>query len=135
MLANLLETDDVKCKIGSLRILRQITVHPLIRKKTTLMGGVELLIKILSDPDRDLQLLAAESMANLARFKMARNIVRKNGGIPKLVDLLDVDQAKVCSADVGCVCVTSSIGVSTICFSFCMITTDPRWTMPASLWR
>lgn len=95
VLANLLETDDVKCKIGALRILQEITVHPQIRKKTTLMGGIELLIKILSDPDKELQLLAAESMANLAKFKKARTIVRKNGGIPKLVDLLDVDLTKV----------------------------------------
>ena len=36
VLANLLETDDIKCKIGSLRILRQITVHPQIRKKVGL---------------------------------------------------------------------------------------------------
>ncbi len=55
MLANLLETDDAKCKVGSLRILSQITVHPSIRRKTTLMGGIELLIKILSDPDKELQ--------------------------------------------------------------------------------
>lgn len=97
VLANLLETEDSKCKFGALRILCQITVHPAIRKKTTLMGGIELLIKILSDPDPDLQLLATETMANLARFRKARLIVRKNGGIPKLVDLLDVDLTKVSS--------------------------------------
>ena len=34
-------------------------------------------------------------MANLARFRKARRIVRKTGGIPKLVDLLDVDPTKV----------------------------------------
>ena len=95
MLANLLETEDHKCKYGSLRILRRVTVHPAIRKKTTLMGGIELLIKILSDPDSELQLLAAETMANLAKFRKARTIVRKNGGIPRLIDLLDIDMAKV----------------------------------------
>ena len=73
----------------------QITAHPAIRKKVTQMGGIELLIKILSDPDSDLQLLAAETMANLAKFRKARTIVRKNGGIPKLIDLLDIDLSKV----------------------------------------
>jgi len=34
-------------------------------------------------------------VANLAKFRKARRIVRKNGGIPKLVDLLDVDPSKV----------------------------------------
>ena len=34
-------------------------------------------------------------MANLAKFRKARTIVRKNGGIPKLIDLLDLDLSKV----------------------------------------
>jgi hypothetical protein len=62
------------------------------------MGGIELLIKILSDPDPDLELLAAETMANLAKFRNARTVVRKHGGIPKLIDLLDVDLSKVIKA-------------------------------------
>ncbi|XP_059095176.1 outer dynein arm-docking complex subunit 2-like isoform X1 [Tigriopus californicus] len=95
VLSNLLETDEMKCKVGALRILRRITVHPAIRKKTTLMGGIDLLIKILSDPDPKLQLLAAETMANLAKFRNARTIVRKNEGIPKLIDILDIDLAKL----------------------------------------
>ena len=37
VLANLLETDDFKCKLGSLRILVLITVHPSIRRSVTLM--------------------------------------------------------------------------------------------------
>ena len=49
------------------------------------------MIRILSDSSQELQLLAAEALANLAKFKRARRIVRKHGGIPKLVDLLDVD--------------------------------------------
>ena len=65
------------------------------RRKTTLMGGIEMLIKILSDPDPELELLAAETMANLAKFRNARTVVRKNGGIPKLIDLLDIDMTKV----------------------------------------
>lgn len=95
VLANLLETDDYKCKLGSLRILRLITVHPSIRRSVTLMGGIELMIGILSDSSQDLRLLATETLANLAKFKRARRVVRKHGGIPKLVDLLDVDISKV----------------------------------------
>ena len=52
VLANLLETEDVKCKMGSLKILKDITVHPEIRRAVTLMGGVELMIRILSDPNQ-----------------------------------------------------------------------------------
>ena len=84
VLANLLETDDTKCKIGSLTIMKEITVHPDIRKAITMMGGVELLIRILSVPNQKLQLLASESIANLAKFKRGRANVRKHQGIPKL---------------------------------------------------
>ena len=44
VLVNLLETDDVKCKIGSLKILKEIVVHPDIRKAITHMGGIELMV-------------------------------------------------------------------------------------------
>ena len=45
VLVNLLETDDVKCKIGSLKILKEIVVHPDIRKAITHMGGIELMVR------------------------------------------------------------------------------------------
>lgn len=37
-MANLLETDDVKCKIGSLKILKDIVVHPEIRDLMVYVG-------------------------------------------------------------------------------------------------
>ena len=49
------------------------------------------MIRILSDNNQQLQLLASETIYNLAKFRRARRSVRKHGGIPKLVDLLDVD--------------------------------------------
>ncbi len=39
------ETDDVKCKVGSLKILKEIVVHPDIRKAITQMGGIELMVR------------------------------------------------------------------------------------------
>ena len=44
VLVNLLETDDVKCKIGSLKIPKEIVVQPDIRKAITHMGGIELMV-------------------------------------------------------------------------------------------
>lgn len=58
-----------------------------MRKSLTDLGGVRLLIEILSDQARELQILAAECIANVARIRKARMIVRKRGGIPKLVIL------------------------------------------------
>ena len=80
-----------------------------------MMGGVELLIRILSfRSNQKLQLLASETIANLAKFKRARANVRKHQGIPKLVDLLDVDTSKVRSSqiknDTLFLCYFSAIG-------------------------
>ena len=55
----------------------------------------QLMIRILSDNNQQLQLLASETIYNLAKFRRARRSVRKHGGIPKLVDLLDVDIDRV----------------------------------------
>ena len=52
------------------------------------MGGVELCIRALEDPSHRLQLLATETLANLAKYRKARRIVRRNAGLPKLVELL-----------------------------------------------
>ena len=51
--------------------------------------------QILSDPMKQLQLIATETLANLTQFRKARNTFRRHGGIPRLVDLLDVDTSKV----------------------------------------
>ena len=55
VLVNLLETDDVKCKIGSLKILKEIVTHPDIRKAITHMGGIELMVRILADANKHLK--------------------------------------------------------------------------------
>ena len=52
-------------------------------------------VRILADSNKHLKLHAAESLAKLAKYKKGRNIVRKNTGIPRVVDLLDVDMTKV----------------------------------------
>ena len=95
ILTNLLDTEDPKCQLGSLKILKEITCHPEIRRQITLMGGIEPTIAILSDPMKQLQLIATETLANLTQFRKARNTFRRHGGIPRLVDLLDVDTTKV----------------------------------------
>lgn len=43
------------------------------------------MVKILRDPDKDLKCLAAETIANVAKFRRARRTVRQHGGIKRLV--------------------------------------------------
>uniref|UniRef100_A0A8C5HBE3 Armadillo repeat containing 4 n=1 Tax=Gouania willdenowi TaxID=441366 RepID=A0A8C5HBE3_GOUWI len=88
VLINLLDTDEVKCKIGSLKILRKICNNMQIRRIIVDMGGLQSVVKILDSPVKDLKALAAETIANVAKFRRARRTVRQHGGIKKLVKLL-----------------------------------------------
>ncbi|KAK2886201.1 outer dynein arm-docking complex subunit 2 [Channa argus] len=89
VLINLLDTDEVKCKIGSLKILRKISDNVQIRRTIVDIGGLQSIVKILESPHKDLKALAAETIANVARFRRARRAVRQYSGIKKLVKLLD----------------------------------------------
>nr|XP_022323852.1 armadillo repeat-containing protein 4-like isoform X1 [Crassostrea virginica] len=89
VLINLLDTEEVKCKIGSLKILKEISRNTQIRRAIADLGGLQTMVKILRDPDKDLKCLAAETIANVAKFRRARRTVRQHGGIRKLVGLLD----------------------------------------------
>ncbi|XP_068083879.1 armadillo repeat-containing protein gudu [Anabrus simplex] len=91
VLVNLLETNDFKCKLGSLSVLSEISQNVDVRRSLSDLGAVPLLVTILSDQSRDLQILASETIANVAKVRKARKTVRKCDGIPKLVDLLDVN--------------------------------------------
>uniref|UniRef100_A0A3P9ARW9 Outer dynein arm docking complex subunit 2 n=1 Tax=Maylandia zebra TaxID=106582 RepID=A0A3P9ARW9_9CICH len=89
VLLNLLDTDEHKCKIGSLKILRTISHNSQIRRVIVDMKGVQSIVKILDSPVKELKALAAETIANVAKFRRARRNVRLYGGINKLVSLLD----------------------------------------------
>lgn len=90
MLVNLLETNDTKCRLGALHILSDIAVNADVRKAIVDLDGIPLLINILSEPNIDLKIMAAETIAFVGRVRIARKLVRKCGGIPKLIDLLDI---------------------------------------------
>uniref|UniRef100_A0A8D0UC41 Outer dynein arm-docking complex subunit 2 n=1 Tax=Sus scrofa TaxID=9823 RepID=A0A8D0UC41_PIG len=92
VLINLLETDEVKCQIGSLKILKEISHNPQIRRNIVDLGGLPIMVNILDSPHKSLKCLAAETIANVAKFRRARQAVRRHGGITKLVALLDCGQ-------------------------------------------
>ncbi|XP_064646544.1 outer dynein arm-docking complex subunit 2-like isoform X2 [Lineus longissimus] len=89
VLINLLDTQEIKCKIGALKILREISKNSQIRRSIADLGGLQTMVRILRDPNKDLKCLAAETIANVAKFRRARRTVRQHGGIRKLVGLLD----------------------------------------------
>ncbi|NXX22472.1 ARMC4 protein, partial [Podargus strigoides] len=89
VLINLLDTEEIKCQIGSLKILKEISQNTGIRHTIADLGGLQTMVKILDSPEKDLRCLAAETIANVTRFKQARRTVRQHGGIKRLVGLLE----------------------------------------------
>uniref|UniRef100_A0AAQ5ZNW1 Armadillo repeat containing 4 n=1 Tax=Amphiprion ocellaris TaxID=80972 RepID=A0AAQ5ZNW1_AMPOC len=89
ILLNLLDTKEVRCKIGSLKILRKISHNMQISRTIVDMRGLQRMVTTLDSPNKDLKALSAETIANVARFHRARKIVRNLDGIKKLVKLLD----------------------------------------------
>ncbi|NXU55154.1 ARMC4 protein, partial [Turnix velox] len=89
VLVNLLDTEEIKCQIGSLKILKEISQSTRMRHAIADLGSLEVMVKILDSPVKELKCLAAETIANVARFKEARRTVRQHGGIKRLVGLLD----------------------------------------------
>ncbi|KAM5158112.1 outer dynein arm-docking complex subunit 2 [Mantella aurantiaca] len=89
LLINLLDTEEIKCKIGSLKILKEISHNSQIRSSIADLGGLQIMVNILDCQDKDLKCLAAETIANVAKFRRARRTVRQYGGIKRLVGLLD----------------------------------------------
>ncbi|TTA26178.1 Armadillo repeat-containing protein 4 [Bagarius yarrelli] len=86
ILINLLDTDELKCKIGSLKILKEISRNPQIRRSIADLGGLQTMVSILDSPEKQLKCLAAETIANVAKFRQARRTVRHHGGIQRLSD-------------------------------------------------
>lgn len=69
------------------------------------MGGLQSIVAILDSPVKELQALAAETVANVARFRRARRIVRQYGGIRKLVGATNGNLSKRKNGMSVCVCV------------------------------
>lgn len=90
MLVNLLESQDGKCQLGALQILVRISMSFDVQKAIVDFDGIPLLVHILSEPAMNLKTMAAETLANVSKIKLARRLIRKCDGIPRLVDLLDV---------------------------------------------
>lgn len=58
------------------------------------MGGLQSIVKMLDSPVKDLKALAAETIANVAKFRRARRTVRQYGGIKKLVSRRRTENSK-----------------------------------------
>ncbi|KAJ3043806.1 Armadillo repeat-containing protein 4 [Rhizophlyctis rosea] len=87
-LVNLLDTDDIKCRIGALKILKDTSQNVQIRSAIAELDGMQPMVELLRDPDEELKCLTAETIAHCAKNARNRRAVRRYGGIRKLVRLL-----------------------------------------------
>jgi len=94
LLLNLIDTDDLKCRIGSLRIIKEISANIGIRKSIRELGGLQPIVTLLKSQNKDLKCLAAESIANMGRSGKARKAVRNFGGIKRLVSMIETARDK-----------------------------------------
>ncbi|XP_014206487.1 armadillo repeat-containing protein gudu, partial [Copidosoma floridanum] len=95
VLVNLLETREMKCQHGSLAVLLQVSSAPDTRRHLVDLGVVAPLIKLLKHPARDIQVLTVETMASIALLRKARKQIRVRGGVPLILDIMDVPDAVV----------------------------------------
>ena len=65
------------------------------------LSGVELTIQALDSSNKRLQLYAAGTLANLAKYPRASSLVRRYGGLPKLVALLEINAGQYSSHEKG----------------------------------
>lgn len=56
------------------------------RRNLTNLGAIPILVKLLSDRSLDLQILSAETLANVAKIRKGRKFIRKAGGIKLMVN-------------------------------------------------
>ncbi|XP_011498142.1 PREDICTED: armadillo repeat-containing protein 4 [Ceratosolen solmsi marchali] len=95
ILVNLLETKEIKCQLGSLAVLLQISSSVEMRRLLIDLGIVSPLIDLLRHPARDIQVLTVETMANIALIRKARKQIRVRNGVPLILDIMDVPNAIV----------------------------------------
>ena len=88
VLVNLLETREIKCQQGSLAVLLEISSAKDMKRHLVDLGIVTPLIQLLKHPARDIQVLAVETMANVAMIRKARKQIRIRGGIQYVVSFL-----------------------------------------------
>lgn len=96
ILVNILRTDHVTCQVGALKVLQQLTLNSKYNRRAVInMGGVQILVNLITDCPQEVQSLAAANLANMAKSSLGRNILKRHGGLQKLVGLLDYEDGRM----------------------------------------
>eukprot|EP00049_Salpingoeca_infusionum_P018505 m.357558 g.357558 ORF g.357558 m.357558 type:complete len:722 (-) comp17865_c0_seq1:200-2365(-) len=90
LLINLLETEDDKCKIGALQVLKDISLNVHVKRAIAELNGIRPLVELLSSSNPQITALAGDTIANCAQYPRNRRMVRFYDGITKCVKLLQI---------------------------------------------
>ena len=75
----------VYVQTGTLKVLSDLTTNPDICKTFKDLGGIQNLIKLLRNADKEIQGLAAQTISNFGKTSAARKILRVHNGVVTLV--------------------------------------------------
>ncbi|XP_065185436.1 outer dynein arm-docking complex subunit 2-like isoform X2 [Sycon ciliatum] len=95
ILVNLLGVDDDEIKMGSLRILKEITRSSHTRHVITDCKGIPLLVSCVDNFNWEIVATAAETLARVAAFANARKQLRHYGTIRKFTRMLEHEKFEV----------------------------------------
>lgn len=89
VLINLIRSEDLVCCIGTLYVLKDLSINIDMRRYIVDMNAIEMLVKTLETPAIDITTLAIDVVRNLARIRRGRKHIRNVGAIPKIVALME----------------------------------------------
>ena len=106
VLINVLEADDPKCKVfphiarpefrllkcfsplpkvAALRVLQKMVTWQHFQRLLVLKSGIATVVRLLSEPEKDVRCLAAVTLANAVNSHRSRMLTRRAGAVPLLV--------------------------------------------------
>ena len=82
ILINLIEVNDIRCRLISLKVLNEITkCSRAFQMKCSLNGLTEILVKLLGEPARDIQICACDTLANIGQIAYTRKVIKAIHGM------------------------------------------------------
>ncbi|XP_035229628.1 armadillo repeat-containing protein 4-like [Stegodyphus dumicola] len=88
ILLNVLHSDEKRLQFMALKFLRKLSKIRMLRHEIVYLGGIQSVVKLLSEPQTDIRQAATETITCIADFHKAWRTVQLSGGIPLLVNMI-----------------------------------------------
>lgn len=91
VLVNLTLSNDLVSRMNALIILKQLTENIDIRRYVIDLNLINSLVELLLLPALDVKAVATLTLANLAKVRLARKLIRERNALPTLVSMMDTN--------------------------------------------